>query len=130
MNFIPEGGLTTHSIYAQDADYYPLPVAEGFQINSNLQWELSSVLLATRTQIFGAFTSGPWAGVTNAYLPFRLSNNSDYQYGWVHITEHKIVTTLDPIEEPAMTITQQHLRVESAAYETIADKPILAGQTE
>lgn len=126
----PDGSYSTHSVYFSGTEFSPNPRPEGSLVDSNLTWQSSEALLASRTDIMGAFTSGPWAGVTNAYLPFRLSNNSDYQYGWVHITEHKTVFTLDPIESPAMTITQQHLRVESAAYETIPNKPILAGQTE
>ena len=126
----PDGSYSTHSIYFSGTEFVPNPALVGSLIDSNLTWQSSEVMLASRTDFLGAFTSGPWAGVTNAYLPFRLSNNSDYQYGWVHITEHKTVTTLDPIEFPAMIITQQHLRVESAAYETIPNQPILAGQTE
>lgn len=130
LKSIPEGGLTSHALYAKDAEYYPSPVLEGFLIDSNLQWESSSVYLASRTNIFGAFAHGPWAGVTNAFLPFRLLRDAEYLYGWVHITEHKTVTTMDPIEKPPIILTQHQLRLEEAAYETIPNKAVLAGQTE
>lgn len=29
------------------------------------------------------FPRGPWAGVTNAYLPVRLSRPAGYHYGWI-----------------------------------------------
>ncbi len=31
------------------------------------------------------FTHGPWAGVTNAYLPVRLIRNGGIHYGWINI---------------------------------------------
>jgi hypothetical protein len=77
-------------------------------------------LAATHTSTFGSRNvEGPWAGnPKNGYLGVRFLINGETHYGWVRLkvnTEIRRGTTA--------TVT-------AYAYETIANKPILAGREE
>lgn len=57
---------------------------------------------------------GPWKNVTNRFLGLKLTINGETHYGWARLT----VKTLHGVIDAKLT---------GYAYETIPDKPILAG---
>jgi len=71
-----------------------------------------------RTSMSGkTFIGGPWANVTNRYLGLKFQIDGKTHYGWARLS----VRVKGPLQITA-TLT-------SYAYETIPNKPILAGQT-
>ena len=99
----------------------------GSIIDANLNWMSPSgfgVLIASRESLWGSFTGGLWGGVTNAYLPFRFIETTNYFYGWVNIQEYQYLA------EGTEDIWGFNLTCKSAAYQTEANAPITAGQTE
>jgi hypothetical protein len=64
----------------------------------------------------------PWADVTDAYLGLRFLLNGETHYGWARFT----VTFHPGIPEHRTWIAQ----LTGFAYETVANKPIAAGQTK
>jgi hypothetical protein len=70
----------------------------------------------------GSFYSrGFWAGnLKNRYLGVRFLINGKFHYGWIRLT----VTTNVKLRKPTLSAT-----ITGYAYETVPDKPILAGTT-
>jgi len=62
---------------------------------------------------------GNWRDASNRYLGLKFILGGETHYGWARLTVH---ATLDPAHITA-TLT-------GYAYETIANKPIVAGQTK
>jgi hypothetical protein len=62
-----------------------------------------------------SFSDGPWKDARNRYLGLKFSINGEAHYGWARLT----VTAKGGI---SATLT-------GYAYETVANRPILAGQT-
>jgi hypothetical protein len=64
-------------------------------------------------------SSGPWRNVTNQYLGLKFQIHGKTHYGWARLS------TQDVSEyAPGMTAT-----LTGYAYETVPDKPIVAGKT-
>ena len=59
-------------------------------------------------------SNGQWPGVTNGYLGLKFTINGQIHYGWARLTVGKRVS---------------HVVLTGYAYETVANKPIKAGQT-
>jgi len=66
----------------------------------------------------GGGTYGPWINVTNRYLGLKFKIRGRTQYGWARLS-----VKLQPPLQITATLT-------GYAYETIAKKPIRAGQTD
>jgi hypothetical protein len=63
-------------------------------------------------------TSGSWANITNGYLGLRFGIRGKFHYGWARLN---------------VTVQQQgaiHALLTGYAYETIPNKPIIAGKTK
>jgi len=72
--------------------------------------------MASNVTISGeSFSDGPWKDATNRYLGLKFSVDGETHYGWARLT----VTAKGGI---VATLT-------GYAYETVPNKPILAGQT-
>ena len=62
----------------------------------------------------GIFQStGPWAGAANKYIGLKFLINGEYHFGWARLS-----------------VKGTRVALKGYAYETIPNKPILAGQTE
>jgi hypothetical protein len=72
------------------------------------------VMLAGREHTHGPWTRGPWAGVTNAFLPVEFTITDSVHYGWVRLIPE----------------TNQAWQIKDAAYQSQPGVPISAGQTE
>jgi hypothetical protein len=59
-------------------------------------------------------SNGPWIGVTGRYLGLKFMINGEVHYGWARLTVGKRLS---------------HIVLTGYAYETIANRPIKAGQT-
>jgi len=84
--------------------------------------------IGTRSN-FGPYTSGPWAGVTNAYFPVGFLMGTNVHYGWIHVEltlQHVInFDTGEPTD-----ITYESLALTDSAWHTIPNTPLSAGQLE
>jgi hypothetical protein len=121
-----------------EASYLPLKVLPGIQQNAIWGGESASALRAGvhigpkgRFQQVGlimaaegahcsgtctVFSFGPWVDVTRRYLGLKFSIQGKIHYGWARLN----VTVSDG---PVAALT-------GYAYETIANKPIVTGQTK
>jgi len=125
LNSIPEGGLTAQSVYFEAVEIATNPVPFGTMIDSNLTWKSQPVFVVGRTTLGGPFTSGPWAGTTNAYMPFRLTQSTNQHYGWIHIQEYEYL-----LEGGPTNIWLKNLRLEASGYQSTPGAALEAGQTE
>jgi hypothetical protein len=65
----------------------------------------------------GSFASGKWVNVTNRYLGFRFQIKGKTHYGWARLS----------VQVNKTLVTS---RLTGYAYETIPNKPIIAGKTQ
>ncbi|MDD2241010.1 MAG: hypothetical protein PHI93_10200 [Kiritimatiellae bacterium] len=126
---IPEGGINDQIVTVSGDEIINTPFSYGMMIDSNLTWEPSpqysaGLPFASRTDLFGSFQSGPWGGITNAYLPVSFLITTNRHYGWIRIEEYEYSMG----GEPEYFAT--NLRLTECAYQSIPDQGILAGQTE
>ena len=126
---IPEGGFTEQLVYVNGNEIMPTPFAFGTMIDSNLSWQTPpqysmGLSFASRYEIFGPFQNGPWAGVTNAYLPVSFMITTNRHYGWIRIEEFEYSVGGEP------EWFAKNLRLMECAFESIPNQGILAGQTE
>ncbi len=126
---IPEGGITDQLVYLNGEELMPTPYTYGTMIDSNITWQSppqygTGLSFASRTNIFGPFSYGPWSGVTNAYLPVSFLITTNRHYGWIRIEEYEYSMGGDP------EYFATNLRLTECAYQSIPDQGILAGQTE
>jgi hypothetical protein len=61
---------------------------------------------------------GPWLGVKNRYLGLKFQIRGTSHFGWARLS---VVSTENSITSAALT---------GYAYETVANKPIIAGKTK
>jgi hypothetical protein len=125
LNSIPEGGLTAQSVHFEGIEIVTNPVPVGTMIDSNLTWQSPPVFVAGRTTLGGPFTQGPWAGITNAYMPIRLTQGISQHYGWINIQEYEYL-----LEGGPTNIWFKNLRLETSGYNSIPGESLEAGQTE
>jgi hypothetical protein len=67
----------------------------------------------------GSIGLGQWIDVSNRYLGLKFAMNGEVHYGWARLS---------------VTVTEQKFRITAIltgyAYETVPDKPIIAGKTK
>ena len=124
------GSLAFNLLYAKQAlgngvegsGHSAAALRQGAQIGPGKQFlhgasgeDMASV---NRTSMSGkTFLGGPWANVTNRYLGLKFQIDGKTHYGWARLSV-RVKSSL----QITATLT-------SYAYETIPNKPILAGQT-
>ncbi len=89
----------------------------------------SAAIFNNYTDLIEATESGPprysrgyWGGnIKNRYLGIRFSLNGQTHYGWIRLT----VTSNVKLNKPTLDAT-----ITGYAYETVPNKPILAGTAE
>ena len=126
---IPEGGINDQIVTVSGDEIFNTPLSYGMMIDSNLTWQPPSqyspgLPFASRTDLFGSFENGPWAGITNAYLPVSFLISTNRHYGWIRIEEYEYSMGGDP------EYFAKNLRCTECAYQSIPNQGILAGQTE
>jgi len=107
---------------ADSASYkYALALKKGANIGSGLTFRsaFEAVMAAVSTSANGTERSrGPWINVANRYLGLRFNIKGQTHFGWARFTAR---ASNDP---PDVDVT-----LTGYAYETIANKPIVAGAT-
>lgn len=100
---------------------YALALNKGAKINSGRLFDSGfGVMQVVSTSTHGNETSkGNWQNAANRYLGLKFSLAGQTHYGWARLTVH---TSSDPAHLTA-TLT-------GYAYETIANKAIIAGKTK
>ena len=121
---IPEGGFSEQIIQVRGPKVVTTPYTHGTLIDSNLTWESTPATFARRTTFNGPFT-GPWVVGTNAYMPIQFQISTNTHYGWLNVEEYQYL-----IEGGPTDLWVHSYRLVDAAYETIPDQSIDAGQTE
>ena len=126
---IPEGGLNDQIVTVSGNEIINTPFTYGMMIDSNLTWQpppqySAGLPFASRTDLFGSFENGPWAGITNAYLPVSFLITTNRHYGWIRIEEFEYSMGGEP------EYFAKNLRLTECAYQSIPNQSILAGQTE
>lgn len=99
--------------------YFAAALPAGIAINSNAPFQARQLNLAFASLTAFTFVSGgPWKSARNRYLGLKFLINGEVHFGWARLTvlanKHK--------EEVVATLT-------GYAYETVANTPIIAGQT-
>lgn len=99
-----------------------LPLPRGTKISSHPAsgvFSFMPLIEATDTSGGSFYTRGYWGGnLKDRYLGVRFKTGGQYHYGWIRLT----VTTDVKQEKPTLTAT-----ITGYAYETVPNKPILAG---
>jgi hypothetical protein len=100
---------------------YALALSKGAKINGRRLFDSGfGVMEVVSTSTHGNERSkGNWRDAANRYLGLKFSLAGETHYGWARLTVH---ATADPAHITA-TLT-------GYAYETIANKPIIAGRTK
>jgi len=115
------------STFCASSARYPVALSLGSQIGPRVRgrgWMGRSAGMAFEelnkhgTLLYGC----PWANVSDRYLGLKLKINGEFHYGWARFT---VKFHGGP---PAERTWEAHLT--GYAYETVADKSILAGQTK
>jgi hypothetical protein len=88
------------------------PLSFGAAITPKDGFGGSSAQLARFSFRSGSFSGGPWAGKINQYMGVKFLVNGQRHLGWIRITVEHL---------------QAH--ISGYAYETVANKPIKAGDT-
>ncbi len=94
-----------------------LPYGAVIKSNNHLQPGRAGMFSWDRTST--TFSSGPWAGGTSGYLGLRFFIRGRVHYGWARVT-----TYADAWK------TNKYATLDGYAYETIPNKPIIAGKTK
>jgi hypothetical protein len=102
----------------------------GFRTNGSLSWAsaLKRGTPISKQQVFvpggrmvglSSRTSGQWINVTNRYLGLKFKIDGKFHYGWARLN---VKVARHP---PSILVT-----LTGYAYETIPNKPIIAGKTK
>jgi hypothetical protein len=106
------------------ASYLAAALRPGVRISKERRW-IGGGLMVSQCQGFCTFsgtraaTIGRWDNVSSRYLGMKFTINGKVHYGWARLS----VTNLKGKFRITATLT-------GYAYETIPDKPIIAGKTE
>jgi hypothetical protein len=93
---------------------YASALQSGASIGPAVRFQRAFTTMEKWNDFSGLFESfGPWAGVTNQYLGLKFLINGQYHFGWARLS-----------------VKGTRVALKGYAYETIPNKPILAGQTE
>ncbi|HEY6764147.1 MAG TPA: hypothetical protein VI386_05200 [Candidatus Sulfotelmatobacter sp.] len=85
----------------------------GTRIGFKAPFSRSTLFMASRARCHSSYCySGPWAYSQGRYLGVKFSISGQTHYGWVRLSVERLPATLT-----------------GYAYETIPNKPIIAGQT-
>ncbi len=102
-----------------------LPLSRGTKISSTPTAGVFSwmpLIEATDTFSGSFYSRGYWKGnQRNQYLGVRFKIDGEFHYGWIRLT----VTSDVKLEKPTLEAT-----ITGYAYETVPNKPILAGTAE
>ena len=113
-----DGVLGTSAFYA-NASALPRGAKIGPMDNINEFFGSNVGLMAVSYTAGSRISKGNWAGhLKNRYLGVRFRINGESHYGWIRVT----VTSSSQKGAPFMTAT-----ITAYAYETVANKAILAG---
>jgi hypothetical protein len=92
------------------------PLTSGVQIQSQLRF--GGIVMASDFGFAGStFARGKWVNVTNRYLGLKFTIDGETHYGWARVT-------VQVIKDNGLSAT-----LTGYAYETVANMPIVAGQT-
>jgi hypothetical protein len=108
------------STLAPGTAHLPVPLGSGTEINQNLMMWTNIVGIFRLHNTCGT-SYGLWRLNTDQYLPLRLVVGSSVYFGWVRIS---IQLTFSG------AIPAFHFTIKDYAYNSIANQPILAGQTK
>ncbi len=102
-------------------DFFALALKRGTPISSAIY---ESALMAVQGRTSGGpaaatFTYGPWANVTGRYLGLKFQIHGATHYGWARLNVR--------VSKTKFSITAT---LTGYAYETIPNKPIIAGKTK
>jgi hypothetical protein len=111
---------TAGSFLGGRLDPAPLALRKGATIGASRKFWSSHGTMAQALFLSGGTlsSSGAWANVTNRCLGLRFTLNHQRHYGWARLS----VTISDKTAKITATLN-------GYAYETIANKPIIAGKT-
>jgi hypothetical protein len=99
--------------YAQRFFTYASALRQGFRIDPNRDFKtLSAEMVIQMSQL----TAGPWVNVTDRYLGLKFQISGEPHYGWARLSVRVKGSTI------SATLT-------GYAYETVANKPIITGNT-
>lgn len=107
-----------------------IPFSYGDLIGPSTAWGPTNTYysIGSRSNL-GPYTSGPWAGVTNAYFPVGFLMGTNIHYGWIHVELTLLHVINFDTGEPT-DITYESLVLKDAAWHTIPNTPLSAGQLE
>ena len=126
-SIIDDRGLNVRALTAHDGvivggSFYAkaLALKRGAEIGPSANFSSFSGALIEATQIFTSAKAfrGYWEDSKDRYLGVRFPINGETHYGWVRVT----VTTDPLVHGPFMSA-----KITAYAYETVPNKPILAG---
>jgi hypothetical protein len=119
-SFISKGSNSVTDTVFSSGIKYPVPLNLSKGINQNSSFSQSGTLAkydACRSgflgRVYGLF--GLWSGVTNKYLGLRLVKGSSVYYGWIRMD---------------VATNGRYVIIKDYAYNSLAGRPILAGQTK
>jgi len=99
--------------YAQRFFTYASALRQGFRIDPNRDFKtLSADMVIQMSQL----TAGPWVNATDRYLGLKFQIDEEAHYGWARLSVRVKGSTI------SATLT-------GYAYETVANKPIVTGNT-
>jgi len=100
--------------YTQRFLTYASALKPGFRIDARRHFQTLSANMVIHTS---KFTGGPWVNVTDRYLGLRFQIKGETHYGWARMNVRVHGANI------SATLT-------GYAYETIPNKPIIAGKTK
>jgi len=93
---------------------YAFALPSGASIGPAGPLQRANVTMENWDDFSGIFESfGPWKSASNAYLGLRFLINGEYHFGWARLS-----------------VKGAEVSLKGYAYESLANHPILAGQTE
>jgi hypothetical protein len=112
------GGAEGQILTSDSADY-AAALRSGNEIGPGAKWIAKSVLLESTWGISsGVYDFGNWLHKKDRYLGLRFEIDGAIHYGWARLS----------VRNNSAGIMRVH--VSGYAYETVADQPIRAGQTQ
>lgn len=99
---------------------YASALPAGAKIGPGGKFQQDHDLMASTYFFYNYGSKGPWKGNTTSYLGLKFLITGEVHYGWARV---QVATTIGKFPEVTATLT-------GYAYETVANKAIVAGKTK
>jgi len=120
-DYLAVGPVSTPANEVVGEQHWASALKRGAQISKGQHFSFSARMASQCSGIgcTGPRTNGPWVNVTDRYLGLKFKIDGKFHYGWARLN----VAVVKGQFEVVATLT-------GYAYETIPNKPIIAGKTK